>query len=329
MGALGMSTRTWAVLFAVALVAVGVVSATAGLQIGDFQFSIGGDSGDAGDEDLKTIEESTVKLKTGASGADTVYFFSEQPDDAYPVYHGDHVDFDATEATDNLQEGADYYSVSLDNDTATTTSNHPVMEPGKYHYVVVDDEDQVHTAFGTVDIDGEVAEYKLDRDYQQLITLPLDQKTTADSSDVVTQTQVESGDSIYSPATSLRGNSQDDFETVQTVTHTIEVQSGAMYLGDIDLGSVADNANVSSAELASASVDGSDVSALSNIDLTDYDLDKDVFGSDTEPQKVTDEVVLTFRFEAESDLADGESVVSGISVSDIYDKSTSSLSITG
>ncbi|WP_226005966.1 hypothetical protein [Natrinema salinisoli] len=323
---MGLSSKQfYIVLGLIALIMVGTGLAAFSLSVGD----TGDDTSDADDGDLKTIEESTVKLKAGASGADTVYFFSEEPDSEYPVYHGDHVDFDATEATDGLQEGVDYYSVSLDNDTATTTSNHPVMEPGEYHYVVVDGQDQVHPAFGSVEIDGEVAEYKLDRDYQQLVNLPLDEKTTADSSDVSTQTQVESGDNVYSPATSLRGNSQDGFETVQTVTHTIEVDSGAMYLGDINLGSVDSNANVSEAELASATVDGESVDALSDVDLTDHDLERDVFGSSDDPRKATDEVVLTFRFEAESDLADSESVVSGISVSDIYDASTSSLSITG
>ncbi|NUB91106.1 hypothetical protein HT576_08740 [Haloterrigena sp. SYSU A121-1] len=322
---MGLSDRNTVIVIAlIAVIAVGSGLVAFSLNVGD-----SGDDSESGSDDMKSIEESTVKLKAGASGADTAYFFSEEPDSAYPVYHGDHVDFDATEATDGLQEGVDYYSVSLDNGTATDADTHPVMEPGEYHYVVVDDQDQVHTAFGTVDIKGEVEEYKLDRDYQQLVTLPLDEKTTADSSDISTQTQVESGDNIYSPATSLRGNSQDGFETVQTATHTIEVQSGAMYLGDIDLGSVDSDANVSEAELASATVDGESVDALSNIDLTDHSLDRDVFGGTDDPRKATDEVVLTFRFEAESDLADGESIVSGISVSDIYDKSTSSLSITG
>lgn len=88
------------------------------------------------------------------------------------------------------------------------------MEPGNYHYVVVDQHDQIHTAFGQVEIEGVVQEYKLDNDYQQLITLPLDVKTTADSSDVVTSTSVESGDATHSPATSLRASGQSDFETV-------------------------------------------------------------------------------------------------------------------
>lgn len=115
---------------------------------------------------------------------------------------------------------------------------------------------------------------------------------------------------------------------MQTATHTIEVQSGALYLGDIDLGTYT-GANTTEAELVSATVDGESVDALSGVDLSDHNLDNNVFGPSDDPMVAKDEVVLEFRFEVESDIQDGDSIVSGINVQDIYNKATSNLAITG
>lgn len=329
MGMLGIATKYWLVIFAVVLVGTGAVATGATAQLGDFQFSFGNNGDDNEDSsNLKSISESTVKLKTGADGADTVYFFKKQPDTKHPVYYEDRKDFSASEATNNLQAGVDYYKVALDNATKTSSGDHLVIEPGAYDYAVVDQHGQVHDAFGSVEIKGEVQEYKLDQDYQQLVTLPLDQKTLANSADVVTSTSVESGDAVYSPDTSLRASGETDFETVQTVTHTIDVQSGAMYLGDIDLGSYT-GANTTEAELVSATVDGESVDALSGVDLSDHNLDNNIFGPSDDPMVAKNEVVLKFRFEVESDIQDGDSIVSGINVQDIYNKATSNLAITG
>lgn len=326
MGMFGLSTRSIVAVVAVLAVASGAVVASGG-----FQLSVG-DKGDVNSEDgssnLKSISESTVKMKTGSDGADTVYLFKKQPNAEHPVYYNDRTDFSASEATNNRQAGVDYYKVALDNATSTSSGSHLVIEPDRYHYAVVDQHGQVHNAFGTVDIESEVQEYKLDRNYQQLVTLPLDQQTKANSADVVTSTSVESGDATYSPDTSLRASGQSDFETVQTVTHKIDVQSGALYLGDIDLGTYT-GANTTEAELVSAEVDGQSVDALSGIDLSDHNLDNNVFGASDDPMVAKDEVVLKFRFEVESDIQDGDSIASGINVQDIYNTATSNLAITG
>ena len=242
MGMLGLSTRAWLVIGAVALVATGVIGATAGISVGDFTFSVGDDgeqpqtvAGDQAEVDDWELS-SQVKFPQSLSSGDVMLFVDE------PENYGNYVDWDSSNAKSGLSQGVDYYEKTGQSSDSVDLGYVP---SGEYYMVVTDSNFQ--TKFLKVTVPEQVNEAFAENDKK--ITLArsgdfhLDE--TYGSDNIVVY---DSDGEVLNTGTNIADPSSNGTRTVEIV-RSIEVDTGVAYLGKYDVTSFNDNDGIEEVDL--------------------------------------------------------------------------------
>lgn len=298
MGMLGLSTRAWLVLGAVVLVATGIIGATAGISVGDFQLSVGDDgeqpsevSGDQADVDEWELS-SQVKFPQSLSSGD-VMLFSEEPEN-----YGNYVDWDSSEAKDGLSQGLDYYEKTGQSSDSVDLGYVP---SGEYYMVVTDSNFQ--TKFMKVTVPEMVNEAFAENDKK--ITLArsgdFDLTPTYGSDNVVVY---DDDGAVLNTGADISDPSSNGSRTVEVV-RTIQVDTGVSYLGDYDVTSFNDGDGIEDVSMTieadghTCSVDLKDGNSGDLADSTSHgeELHECISGIenvDTDPVKENSEITQTF-----------------------------------
>lgn len=274
-----------------------------------------------------------VTLPATTSG--DVYLFTEKPENGN---YGDYADFTASEATSGMVQGDDYYQVSISSSDTATFNDLKVGET--YYMAYVDSAGNYHTQFAEVTMPTEIKTSKFDKDQNVDLTDELNffRTGTVDSENSYVFNELGAQGSTTALSANLDDPSSDTEDRERSVQHTVTVQNGQFFLGDLQVSSlIGDSSAVSTMDIT---VDAGEQSKEFSIagDIGDKTSVEKELAASTEPIQAGDEITVTVDLvydasstsTSSSGFVDVDETVATLSVNDINGTTTgSSFTITG
>lgn len=225
--------------------------------------------------------------------------------------YGNYVDYNQTEAQSGLSAGVDYYQESAtDSKTVTYPANLDLPAGETLDLAVVDDTGaEYHDTFTEMDVPSEVA--KIDYENDNSLSVVSSSAFTrlpdySDDSSEITQINGDSTDfSDFGTSSTDLADDAYDSETDQTVEvdRTIEMNHGAMALGEVNVDNVSSNVAEATIQVSYEDENGNTVS-LFDEQVADSDGQTDFEEALTEDMETSPEFVnsdLTVTYEVEFD----------------------------